>query len=465
VNTRWQAASGYPEAQALGHQVADLVREESHAAATALFAPDGPDGVRTAQLMMGRDHELRYFDVAVAPLRAGGRIVGFAGSAVDVTERHAVQKRLTAQLAFTELLLEVMPLPLVTMDTEGRYVSVNRAFEEFRSLPREKCLGRLASDFLPPDEARLHAGHDAELLRRGGRVRYEATMTHQDGSRRDLAITKAAVPGEGGRPAGILVVYMDVSEFRDAEHATREARDAAEEASRAKSEFVANISHELRTPLQSIIGFSELGQARSGAQVKLGAMFGDINAAGQRMLALVNDLLDVSKIESTVGTFHLERTDVRPLVRDVVGELKQLLAGRRLNVALALSDGALVAKVDPMRFQQVVRNVLANAIRFSPEGETITIAGEIDIHNRIHITMADRGPGIPPAELDKIFEAFVQSSKTKDGSGGTGLGLAICRKILQAHGGEISASNNPDGGSTFHILLPARGFTDTQTDF
>jgi PAS domain S-box-containing protein len=463
VNTRWQAASGYPEAQALGHPLADLVCDESRAAASALFAADGPDGVRTAKLMIGRAHELRHYDAAVAPLRASGQIVGFAGSAVDVTEAHAVQERLATQLAFTELLLETMPLPLATLDTEGRYVSVNRAFEEFRNMPRHACLGRKASDFLPPEEAKLHAAQDAELLRNGGLVRYESTMAHPDGSRRDLAITKATVPGEGGQPAGILVAYMDVSEFRVAERATREARDAAEEASRAKSEFVANISHELRTPLQSIIGFSELGQARSGTAVKLGSMFGDIHAAGQRMLALVNDLLDVSKIESTVGTFHLERTDVRSLVRDVVGELKQLLSAKRLSVDLDLSDGALVAKVDPTRFQQVVRNVLANAIRFSPEGEAISIAGHIGEDHCIHITVADCGPGIPPAELEKIFEAFVQSSKTKDGAGGTGLGLAICRKILQAHGGEISATNNPRGGAIFHVVLPARGFNDTQT--
>jgi signal transduction histidine kinase len=290
-------------------------------------------------------------------------------------------------------------------------------------------------------------------------MRYDASMAHRDGTRRDLAITKAAVPGAAGRPAGILVAFMDVSEFREAERATREARDAAEEASRAKTEFVANISHELRTPLQSIIGFSELGQMR-GAQPKLNGMFGDIHAAGQRMLALVNDLLDVSKIESTVGTFHLERTDVRSLVRDVWASS----AAARCEApgrGLELSEGPLVAKVDPTRFQQVVRNVLANAIRFSPEGEGLQVHGDIDADNRIHLSVADRGPGIPPAELDKIFEAFVQSSKTKDGSGGTGLGLAICRKILEAHGGEIRAENNASRGATFHVYLPARGFVET----
>lgn len=142
------------------------------------------------------------------------------------------------------------------------------------------------------------------------------------GQRRDLEVTKAAVTGPDGKVTGVLTVYLDVTERRRGERAVREARDAAEEASRSKSEFIANISHELRTPLQSIIGFSELGEHRGqAASPRLASMFGDINRAGQRMLALVEDLLDVSRIESTVGTFHLERADLRPLVRDVVREL------------------------------------------------------------------------------------------------------------------------------------------------
>ena len=308
----------------------------------------------------------------------------------------------------------------------------------------------------------MHDERDRELLASRGQLRYEASTRRRDGSRCDLAITKACVLGEDGRPAGILVTFMDITEVREAERATREARDAAEEASRAKSEFIANISHELRTPLQTIIGFSELGQARSGEQVRLGGMFGDIHKSGHRMLALVNDLLDVSKIESTVGTFHLERTDLRPLVREVLREMEPLLGQKQLRVELLLSDGPLVAKVDPTRFQQVVRNVLANAIRFSPVGQAIDVSGDIGSGNQIELVVRDRGPGIPPGELEKIFEAFVQSSKTKDGSGGTGLGLAICRKIVEAQGGRIVAENMPDLGSAFRIHLPARGFNETQ---
>jgi PAS domain S-box-containing protein len=461
VNARWQVASDVPETAALGRPLSDLVRPESAAATATLFSLEGPVAVRTARVWLGRDDPPRCFDVAVAPLLGSEGIAGFAGSAVDVTEQQSAQASLKAQLAFTELLIEVLPLPLAILDNEDGYVSVNQAWEDFTGRPRHAVAGHGAGEDLPLTQADSPGTRDRELLHGGGRVRYTASTTHRDGSQRDIAITRAAVPGGDGRAAGTLVVLMDVSEFRQAERATREARDAAEEASRAKSEFVANISHELRTPLQSIIGFSELGQARSGAQLRLGTMFGDIHTAGQRMLALVNDLLDVAKIESTVGTFHLERTDVRALVRDVIGELEPLLAARRLRVDLRLSDVPLVAQVDPLRFQQVVRNVLANAIRVSPVGEWLAVAGEIGEDARIHITVRDRGPGIPPAELEQIFEAFVQSSKTKDGAGGTGLGLAICRKILQAHGGQIRAENNAAGGACFHVWLPGRGFSET----
>ena len=462
VNPHWHRVSPVAAAEALARPLADLVMPGSRAEVLGLLATDGPRGQRHAQVDMASADGVRQFDMHVTPLMVNATLSGFVGSAVDITDRLAGQMRLRDQLAFTELLFEMLPLPVSMLDLQGSYVMVNRAWEAFTGRGREQALGHSPRRWLQAEEADAHDEQDRRLLARGGTVQYEASQLMPDGSQRDLSITKAVVPGPDGRAAGVLVAFMDVTEARKVERAVREARDAAEEASRAKSEFIANISHELRTPLQSIIGFSELGQARGRDAPKLAAMFGDIHGAGQRMLALVNDLLDVAKIESTVGTFHLERTDLRPLVRDVVRELEPLLAARQLRVDLDLGDMPLVAKVDPMRLQQVVRNVLANAIRFSRPGQSIDVRGELTAANEVHLSVRDRGPGIPPAELEQIFEAFVQSSKTKDGSGGTGLGLAISRKILQAHGGEIRAENNPGGGSTFRIYLPSRGFSDTQ---
>ncbi|MFP5443440.1 MAG: sensor histidine kinase, partial [Betaproteobacteria bacterium] len=135
--------------------------------------------------------------------------------------------------------------------------------------------------------------------------------------------------------------------------------------------------------------------------------------------------------------------------------------GTGLGLGLRLGRMPLIAKVDPSRFQQVVRNVLSNAIKFSPEDSIIDITAGVSDDHSIHIQVRDQGPGIPPAELETVFQAFVQSSKTRDGSGGTGLGLAICRKIVEAHGGRIHATNGPDGGTIFHIMLLTAGYTDT----
>ena len=478
VNARWAALSPAPTAQAIGRRLQDVVVAADKLAVAALFDSHDRGGVRTIEASVRGDGvddddtaaaptalgdgNLRRFDIAIVPLLLHGRVVGFAGSAVDVTGRFVAQQRLQQQLAFTGLLLEISPLPVSMFDAKGHYVSVNQAWEDFSGHARSEILGRHVDLFIPPEEAALHAEQDALLLAHGGRLRYEMQLQHHDGSRRDMVITKVRVTDAHGGISGILCTLMDVSEFRMAERTTREARDLALEASQAKSEFIANISHELRTPLQSILGFSELGIVRGRSTPKLADMFFDIHASGQRMLALVNDLLDVSKIESSVGTFNLERVDLRGLIQSVLRELKPLIEKRNLRLLLQLPEETLSAKVDSQRFQQVIRNLVANAIKFSPDGGPLEVRAGMTASGEIHIEVADRGPGIPPAELEQIFEAFVQSSQTKDGSGGTGLGLAICRKIMDIHSGRLHARNRADGGAVFHIYMPVRAAGDSQ---
>ncbi len=369
--------------------------------------------------------------------------------------RERALNELKAQLDLTGLLLEISPVPISMLDREERYMAVNKAWEGFMCRTREEVLGQPSSRWMSDEEARIHEGHDALLLAHGGKLRYEAVVPHADGTQRTLLINKVAVPGKTGRTESILCAFVDITEFRAAEQATRVARDAAEKASLVKSEFIANISHELRTPLQAIIGFSEIGMTRASTPERTATMFNHIHASGQRMLALVNDLLDVSKIESSVGTFNLAPCDLRELVRAVVTELTPLLQRQGHRAQLQLPPDTLLARADSLRFQQVVRNVMANAIRFSPPGQPIEVdvthAGE----GRCRVTVRDHGPGIPEAELQDIFDAFIQSSRTKDGSGGTGLGLAICRKIMDAHGGTIHAENAPGGGARIVIELPA----------
>jgi PAS domain S-box-containing protein len=458
VNARWHAIDPRGPDAARGRLLQDLVLRADADKVRELFDPAGAAGVRTARVALGEDAiGARLFDIAVLPLRAGGIVVAFAGSAVDITERQRAEQKLREQLAFSSLLLEASPLPVWLEDAGGRLRVVNHAWESFVGETRASVLGQPSSRYFPPAPGaarRPRLGRDRE--------RYEAQARHHDQSLRDMVVTQVAVEGEPGTAAGILSVAIDVSEYREAERTTREARDAAEDASRTKSEFIANISHEMRTPLQSIMGFSELGMMRPDTPAVLGAMFEDIHAAGQRMLGVVNDLLDVAKIESTVGTFHLERVDLRAMVRAVVREIQPLLDARRQALQVAIADEPLLAKVDPIRIQQALRNMLANAIKFSPLDGVIELVAEIDDGDELHFVVRDHGPGIPPTELERIFEAFVQSSRTKDGSGGTGLGLAICRKIVEVHHGRIGARNVPGGGAAFDMHLPRASPTETR---
>lgn len=462
VNARLASLIGGSESAAIGRPLHELVEPSSRPAVEGLFANGEAGGVRNCQAMLRLENGRQLlFDVALVPLLDEGAVIGFAGSAVDVTERWIAQQSLQNELEFRGLMLEMNPLPISMTDMEGRLILVNRAWEEYQGRKRAEVIGLLLPDFLPTDESTVHAAADWQLQQRGGQVMFETRVLHGGRTWRDTRVTKAVVTDASGQPTGILCTLMDVSDFREAERLTREAHEAAEEASRSKAEFVANMSHELRTPLQSIMGFSELGMLRGKADARLAGMFEDIHRSGERMLSLVNDLLDVAKLESTVGTFHLERVDLRGVIHPVLRELEPLLAQRKLRLEVALGDLPLTAKVDPVRFQQVIRNVVANAIKFSPEASSITLLGRVDRRGQIRLAVRDHGPGIPQDELSAIFEAFKQSSKTKDGSGGTGLGLAICKKIVEALGGQIYAENVRQGGSVFHIILPARGATET----
>ena len=463
VNARWEQLTGQPSAEAVGQPLENIVDGPYLAQIQVLLDPLARLAPRNCQAMFRLPGNREMLcDIAVVPLLRDGRLVGFAGSAVDVTARWKAQQELQTQLAFQHLLFETTPLPMLVTNASQRVALVNKAWEDFFGRGRYAVLGHEVERLHLGDHDLLQMHSNQDVMRSGQRMVLEARLPHVDGSYRDVQISKAAVKDAQGRITGVLSIFVDVSEFRAAEHATREARDAAEEAFRVKTEFVANMSHELRTPLQSIMGFAELGGLRSRGNAAMADMFNDIHAAGQRMLALVNDLLDVAKLESAVGTIHLERTDLRSLIRPVVRELEPQQQQKLIDLRLELDDTPLIAKADPVRFQQVVRNVLANAIKFSPIGGRIDVQGRIDGQGDICIAVSDQGPGIPAQELDKIFQPFVQSSKTKNGSGGTGLGLAICRKIIDTMDGTIVASNGPAGGAMFCITLPTRNAMETR---
>jgi signal transduction histidine kinase len=252
----------------------------------------------------------------------------------------------------------------------------------------------------------------------------------------------------------------EIEERKQIERELLVAKAEAEAANQAKSEFLANMSHELRTPLHGILSFASFGIKKhaSAKPEKLLDYFNRIKQSGSILLELLNDLLDLAKLESRRATFAFEPADVRTLIRSVIGELDVLVSERNLKIRQETSEFEGRIILDPDKIKQVLRNLLDNAIKFSPAGGTIEV-GLARVQDLVRVSVRDQGPGIPPDELEAVFDKFVQSSKTKTGAGGTGLGLAICHEIVAAHRGRIWAQNRPEGGATFSFEIPLSGNT------
>lgn len=252
-------------------------------------------------------------------------------------------------------------------------------------------------------------------------------------------------------------------------HALAAAKVKAERANAAKSEFLANMSHELRTPMHAIMSFASLGVEKLQHQrlEKLPLYLQRIHDSGARLLMLLNDLLDLSKLEAGKMAYDLQRHDMAALVGAVAGQVEPLLHQKSLTLIVEPFEEPAVVLCDALRISQVLYNLLSNAIKFTPNGKTIRIisgfTGPLSLPGEasgqgpsfLAVTIEDEGIGIPADELETVFDKFVQSRKTKTGAGGTGLGLPICRQIIAGHGGVIRAAQTAAGGTAMTFTLPA----------
>lgn len=429
------------------------------------------DGETLAVDMCVRDHKgrQRYLKLhkTVARDASGRRVI--VGINQDLTPLREVEMHLRSTLERLDTLVRNAPIGIGRCARDGRFLQCNPLLLTF--------LGRAGSQArLPALQEVLDVGADLPRLRTGGVLQpLERALRRADGTTLPVLFSAVALPAEEEQGA-CWVLIVDQRAQREAEAELRRHRDqlrvlvteqtasllsakeAAERANAAKSDFLAHVSHELRTPLHAMLGFSRLGEERceSLPPERLHHYFSRVTDSGERLLDLLDALLDLTKLEAGRAHFEFRALCVTRVIDDVAREFEALFAAHGLSLVRHYADALPALPLDARKMGQVVRNLLSNAAKFAPESSCITIACARHGAEGVEFVVSDTGPGIPAEELESVFDKFAQSSRNFQETGGTGLGLSICREIVQAHGGVIRARNRPDGGCAIEVRLPGK---------
>lgn len=473
INQKAGELVGYTPAELLSMDIGGLSPAGLSEAHHRIFARIVADGHCFTEIELRRkDASIAYAEMS-AVLLPNGNVLGMCR---DIARgRQAEQALLAAERKFRGLIEQSLVGVYIIQD--GFFPYVNPRFAEmFGFSCPEEVIGQVAVSALVAPEARETV---AENLRRrtSGEVEavnYSFVGLRQDGSRLDVEVYGRVMEHEG-RPA-VIGVLLDVSERKRVEAELERnrlhledlvaartsellvAKDAAEAANRAKSSFLANMSHELRTPMNAIIGLTSILQRRY-EDPDLSSKLGKISAAADHLLHLLNDILDLSKIDAE--HLILERVPFRfgSLLADVDSLIHDRLEARHLSFSRSIDPylASLELLGDPLRLQQVLLNLLTNAVKFTERGG-VTIDVRIEAESpddlALRVSVEDSGIGISADALSRIFSPFEQAdSSTTRRHGGTGLGLAICKRLVELMGGSIEVSSTPGGGSCFRFRL------------
>jgi PAS domain S-box-containing protein len=426
-------------------------------------------------IVQRKDGESLEIDCRIAPRATGGWIV----LSTDLTRTVASERereeliarereataRIKAESRFREL-LEAAPDAIIEVDREGRIVLLNAVTIKLFGYTREELLGRNV-DALIPDAARArHAAHRATY--------WEKPMTRpmgqgltlrarrKDGSEFPVEISLSPVRADEG--FRVTAIIRDVTEQKIAEEKIRAANQQleirnqeVERANRLKSEFLASMSHELRTPLHTIIGFAELlaEELEGPLNEKQKRFLKHVHEDSLHLLDLINDILDISKIEAGGMQLNMERFDAREAVRVAVDSIRSIAAQKSISVENHVESETFVV-ADRVRFREILSNLLSNAVKFTPEGGRVEVGLGPPQEDKVVFLVSDTGVGIAAEDQEAIFDKFRQVGAATHGvREGTGLGLAIVRHLVEMHGGSIWLESTVGVGSCFSFSIPA----------
>jgi PAS domain S-box-containing protein len=367
--------------------------------------------------------------------------------------------KLSRSEAFLDSILEHIPNMLVVKDASDlRFVRFNRAGEQLLGYSREQLLGKNDYDLFAADQADTFTAQDRQTLASGAPldIAEEPIYTRQHGLRY-LHTKKIPVLDDHGSPRYLLGISEDITERKHADQVVRDAKEEAERANRAKSEFLSRMSHELRTPLNSILGFSQLLKM-DGLSENQREPIHYILQSGRHLLLLINDLLDIARIEAGGMTLSLEPVAIGSLLRDVVAIVAPIAATRNVSVEIAPLDPECSVLADHQRIKQVLLNLLSNAIKYNREGGDVRIDCERAGPN-LRVLVQDTGRGIPAEQLAGVFTPFDRLGAERDDTDGAGLGLALSRQLMELMGGTLTVESDPGVGCTFTAELALAAVT------
>ena len=356
-----------------------------------------------------------------------------------------------------QLLSEILahaPLGIARAGVDMNILDVNPRMAALLRTTPEKMTGTSVANYLHPDEL-ARVAEAFQPLWKGvvPSIESDSRAIRADGTEVWLHWSATSVHNSSGRIAYFLVMYEDT----DAEHAANEAAAAhlagLERLNQLKSEFVSLVSHEFRTALVGISGFSEMIRDEDVNLDEAKAYAGDINKEAERLNRMINDMLDLDRIEAGRLTLHIESVDLNDLLSSAAERIR---AGSEHHWVTCKFDGDPIVRCDPDRVAQVTLNLLSNAVKYSPEGGDITVSTALN-NGEVDVSIRDHGVGIAPEFMQKLFSRYERYEKTSGKIIGTGLGLALAKQIVEMHGGRMTVTSEPGEGSDFHFTLPING--------